>query len=294
MNVVITNVANDKLVARLRESLAALSDDLFWQDQQGNRYFDSEAAGILAESVGETIKNQLKYFALPKIVRYDQDVAYTLDNLVISATLPDKINFHLESYASLDTKKLAIPGKPSLQTEIYLTATIRGIMIRAPDVIFSYSGSTLTESGVMTITIPSPGADLTLDFVMRPITSAAISAAHAPTSFSTTTGLESGGFFGNVGGGGLMKYEFVKIKSHFSVPDMNIDFDTRTLSHRFLVPLITSVFKGKLIDRFEAVIEESLDQGLITLGHRVTGILNQAPNPLSLSSFGSMIGISAI
>lgn len=37
MNVVVSNIANDELVLRLRESLSALSDDLFWQDQEGNR-----------------------------------------------------------------------------------------------------------------------------------------------------------------------------------------------------------------------------------------------------------------
>lgn len=64
-------------------------------------------------------------------------MAYSLDNLVISATLPDKIDFHLESYASLDTSTLAVPGKSSLQTEIYLTATVRGITARAPNVSIS-------------------------------------------------------------------------------------------------------------------------------------------------------------
>lgn len=37
MNVVLENIANDEMVMRLRESMAALSDDLFWQDADGNR-----------------------------------------------------------------------------------------------------------------------------------------------------------------------------------------------------------------------------------------------------------------
>jgi hypothetical protein len=105
---------------------------------------------------------------------------------------------------------------------------------------------------------------------------------------STTTGTESGGYIGTIGGG-LMRYEFVRIKSHFAIPDMTIDYDTKTLSHRLLVPLITSMFKARIIDRFESGIEESLDQGLVTLGQQVTKVLNQAPNPLSISSFGSMM-----
>jgi hypothetical protein len=114
------------------------------------RYFDAEAGGALASSVSDVIRNQfkyethrcffshLRYLALPRVVRQEEDMAYTLDNLVISATLPDKIDFHLESYASLDTSALSVPNKSSLQTEIYLTATVRGITAIAPDVIFDF------------------------------------------------------------------------------------------------------------------------------------------------------------
>jgi len=288
MNIVVTNIANDTLVERLRESLAALSDDLFWTDQSGNRYFDAEAAGILASSVSDVIRSQFKYLALPPVHRKEEDVEFTLTNMVISATLPDKIDFHLESYASLDTSALAIPGKSSLHTEIYLTATIRGITARAPNVNFTYRGTTLSEAGVMTITIPAPGANLAIDFVMRPATRTTLS----PTT--TTEEKRMGeGYIGSVGGG-LMKYEFVRIKSHFGVPDMIIDYDTSTLSHSFLVPMLTGLFKNRIIDRFESGIEEALDQGLISLGQKVTGILNQAPNPLSVSSFGSMVGLTSI
>lgn len=92
MNVVMDNIANDQFIARLRESLATLSDDLFWQDQDGNRYlphpspiglprpsplslplphpalklivtryFDAEAGGTLASSVSDVIRNQFQY-----------------------------------------------------------------------------------------------------------------------------------------------------------------------------------------------------------------------------------------
>jgi hypothetical protein len=291
-NVVLANIGNDKLVARLQESLAVLKDDLFWEDQMGNRYFDADAAGVLVSSIGETIKTQFKYLALPDIARAEEDMEYSLSNLVITATLPDRIDFHLESFGSLDTAAISLPGQSSIHTEIYLTATIRGITARAENVAFSYRGTTLSESGIMNMEIPGPGADLAIDFVMRPFSRASISSVTAPTRFATTTGLDSGGYVGRVGGG-VMKYEFVRIKSHFDVPDLNLDYDKRTLSHRFLVPLITTLFKNRILDRFESGIEESLDQGLMTLGQKVTDILNQASNPLSLPSFGS-VGLGAL
>lgn len=274
MNIVISNIANDKLILRLRESLAALSDDLFWQDQDGNRYFDTEAGGVLASSVGDVIRNQFRYLALPKVVRKEEDMSFTLDNLVISANLPDKINFHLESYASLDTSALPVPGRSALRTEIYLTATIRGITALAPNLAFTYQGTTISDSGMMSVTIEPPGADLTIDFVLKP---------------SVSTTMERGATL--IESGAPLRYDFVRIKSHFHIPDMKIEFDTRTLHHNILVPLMTSLFKARIIDRFESGIEASLDQGLVALGQQVTSILNQAANPLSISSFGAMMTV---
>jgi len=268
MNVVVTNMANDELVMRLRESLSAVSDDLFWQDMDGNRYFDADAAGVLASSISEVIRNQFKSIALPRVERREADMAFTLDDLVISATLPDKIDFHLESYASFDTSLLGISGQSSLQTEIYLTATIKGITAHANNIAFTYIGTRLSEAGLMSVRIPEPGADLAIDFVMRP-SSSAISATSAPIP--------------------TMRYEFVKVKSHFAIPDMDIAFDTKTLSHSFLVPLVTSLFKTRIINRFQSGVEESMDSGLYNLGQQVTKILNQAQNPLSISSFGSVM-----
>lgn len=102
------------------------------------RYFDAEAAGVLAASITDVIRNQFKYLALPKVEKFEDDLHYSFDNLVISATMPDKIDFHLESFASLDTSQFAIPGHHALQSEIYLTATLRGITVEAPNVWFFF------------------------------------------------------------------------------------------------------------------------------------------------------------
>lgn len=56
----IDNINNDEFVNRLRERLSCLSDDLFWKDQNGRRYFDAEAAGILGSSITNVIKDEFK------------------------------------------------------------------------------------------------------------------------------------------------------------------------------------------------------------------------------------------
>jgi len=287
----LNNIANDEYILKLRESLGAISDDLYWQDKDGNRYIDGEAAGVLLSSVTDVIRSKFRHLPLPRVQNIEPDMAYTLDNLTISASLPDKIDFHLESYASVDTSQMGRPGQSSLQTEIYLTASIKGITALAPNIKFTYQGTTLSEAGIMSVRIPEPGADLTLEFVMRPVSGAEISAVSAPTKMETTTDMSSKGFSTAVGGG-MMRYEFVKIVSHFDIPDLIIDYDTNTLSHSFLVPLITSLFKARIVDRFEDEVEQSLNKGLESLGQNVVSILNKAQNPLSISSVGSTIGSS--
>lgn len=108
-----------------------------------------------------------------------------------------------------------------------------------------------------------PDADLVIDFVMQP-TAGSI----APT---------------------MSRYEFVKTKSHFNIKDMIIRYDKKTLSHRFLVPAITKMWKSSIIDRFEVGVEQALDKSLQALGQNVTKILNQTPNPLSISTITSLI-----
>jgi len=291
MSDVLNNIANDEYVLKLRESLGAISDDLYWQDKEGKRYIDGDAAGVLLSSVSDVIRNKFGHLPLPRIQRVEDDMAYTLDNLIISATLPDQIDFHLESYASVNTSQMGIPGQSSLQTEIYLTAAIRGITAVAPNIRFTYQGTALSESGIMSVRIPEPGADLTLEFVMRPISGSEISAIKAPTKIETTTDTSKKGFATAVGGG-MMRYEFVKVVSHFDIPDLDIDYDTKTLSHSFLVPLITSLFKARIVDRFEDEVEQALNKGLETLGQNLVSILNKAENPLSISSVGSSVGSS--
>eukprot|EP01126_Amoeba_proteus_P050410 TRINITY_DN5950_c0_g1_i11.p1 TRINITY_DN5950_c0_g1~~TRINITY_DN5950_c0_g1_i11.p1 ORF type:complete len:430 (-),score=106.37 TRINITY_DN5950_c0_g1_i11:83-1372(-) len=265
MGLVITNITNDEYVARLKESLSMLTTDLFWNDQDGNSYFDTEAAGILVSAIGGVIRNQFTYLALPKVVHRDSSTAYTLDNLVITATLPDKIDFHLETDLSLDLAAIPVPDRKAIKTEIFMTADIKGIRAQALNTVFTYEGTTISESGVMDATIGN--SNLSLDFVMRPGTGAVVGSI--PTS--------------------SVRYEFLRIKARFRIKDMDIKFHTDTLSHPLLVPMLTSLFKGSIRDRVESGIEEAMDEGLVSLGKQVVDILNQAPRPLSIPSLEGVI-----
>lgn len=218
-----------------------------------------------------------RYLALPKISRTDKGTSYTVEDVVITGHLPEKINFHLESDAALDIDNIGSPAG-GLKTRIYLTATIRGIKIKAKDIRFSYKSRTLSEAGIMK-KVKIPHADLTIDFVMQ------------PTGMGTSLGKEIKEGFVTAGGasGETSRYEFVRTKSHFNISELMIKYKKATLSHKFLVPMVTNLFKGTITDRFEIGIEQALDKSLQTLGQNVTRMLNQAPNPLSISTITSFI-----
>eukprot|EP01126_Amoeba_proteus_P050416 TRINITY_DN5950_c0_g2_i1.p1 TRINITY_DN5950_c0_g2~~TRINITY_DN5950_c0_g2_i1.p1 ORF type:complete len:343 (+),score=82.06 TRINITY_DN5950_c0_g2_i1:1197-2225(+) len=285
MGLVITNITNDEYVARLKESLSMLTTDLFWNDQDGNSYFDTEAAGILVSAIGGVIRNQFKYLALPKVIHRDSSTAYTLDNLVITATLPNKVDFHLETNLSLDLAAIPVPDRRSIKAEIYMTADIKGIMAQALNTVFTYEGksrpfsfclyfpigTTISDSGVMDVTIGN--ANLSLDFVMRPGAKSILGETRQGGAVPMSS----------------MRYEFLRMKTRFRIKDMDIKFHTETLSHSLLVPMLTSLFKGSIRDRVESGIEEAMDEGLVSLGKQVVDILNQAPRPLSIPSLEGVI-----
>jgi len=246
------NISNDKLLQRLKDSVATLSDDLYWEDKSGNRYFDVNVAGILGASISDVIKEQFKYLALPRIERHQDDYAFTLDNTVICANLPERIDFHIESDISINFAHLGDHSNNS----VLLTAALKGIRARAEDMSFTYHKFTtpqFSEHGIMDMELVGDGADLTLEFEMKPSANG--------------------------------KYVYSRTKSHFDIMDLEIHFRKETLKHYIMVPLFTKVFKSSIIRRFQSSIEESLDEKLIVLGKQVTSILNDSPNPLAISSY---------
>jgi len=281
MKAVVDNITNDKFVKALREKVGSISDELVWKDANGNSHIDTDAAKSLAAAITDAIRTEFKYLALPGIRYKDGDTTLTLKDIIVSASLPDNISFHLESYANFDLKSwnLSKPGRPDLGTEIYLTTTIKGITFAMKDAHFDYEGTMITDSGIVSIRVPKPGADLTIDFVLRPF--------HKTDDHRSmnVTGTEEKAAVRDEQG----RYSLVKVKSTMSITDLDVDFDEARMKHPYLIPTVVGLFKSSLIDEFEGIIERLLNDGLKGLGENVAKILNQAPNPLSLSSLGEKV-----
>jgi len=280
MNHVVDNITNDKLVKELRERVGSISDELVWKDNDGNAHIDTGAAKSLAATITEAIKKEFKYLALPGINYKDGDTMLKMEDMIVSASLPDNISFHLESYANFDLKSwnMSKPGSPDLGTEIYLSASINSITFDLQDTQFKYEGTMISDSGIVSISIPKPGADLTIDFVLRPFENS------DKLGSTNVRGSEEKGAVRDSQG----RYSFVKVDSTLFIPDLAVNFKGE-MRHPYLLPVLTSLFKHSIINEFEGIIERGLNDGLKELGESVAKILNQAPNPLSLSSLGEKI-----
>jgi len=261
-------MSNDEYVKDLQERLSIVADDLYWVDSEGNKRLDVDAVGDISAAIGELLRQQLSHFNLGDITRDKEDIRYRLTNLNINATIPEKVRLHMESDAVLDTSKSVEDRR--FKSEVVITASIKGVRMVAKGINFWYESPTLSESGVMDVVIPS--ADLCIDFVYTP-----------------SEPVDKSGFCKEVGGSRSF-YQFLRVRTHFSVSDLDITYDTTTLKHSILVPILTRLFKPYLVLRFESGIQDSMNQGLRQLGEKISDIMRQSPYNLSLGGDWSSLG----
>jgi len=262
-------MSNDEYVKDLQERLSIVSDDLYWVDSEGGRHLNVEATEDITTAVGDLIRRELRSMHLIDVDGMTEDgVHYHLSNLAICAELPDKVRLHMESDAVLDTS-VDIQKDRRFKSEIVLTASVRGVRMEGKGIKFLYESSSLTECGLMDVVIPA--ANLCVDFLYSP---------YAPSDKS--------GFVKEVGGQNW--FQFLRVRTHFSVSDLQITFDKSSLKHPVLVPILTTVFKPYLIGRFETGIQDSMNESLRDVGERISSIMQQSPFDLSVNTWPRFMG----
>jgi hypothetical protein len=257
-------MSNDEYVKDLQERLSIVADDLYWVDSDGERHLNVEATEDISTAVGDLIRRELRNMHLIDVDGMSEDgIHYHLSNLNICADLPDKVRLHMESDAVLDTS-VDVHKDRRFRSEIVLTASVRGVRMEGKGIKFLYESSSLTECGLMDVVIPS--ANLCVDFLYSP---------HEPSDKS--------GFVKEVGGRSW--FQFLRVRTHFSVSDLQITFDKSSLKHPVLVPILTTLFKPYLIGRFESGIQDSMNESLRDVGERISSIMQQSPFDLGVNTW---------
>jgi hypothetical protein len=252
-------MSDDKYVQDLRERLSIVASDLYWK-KGDERVIDADAIGELSVALGEILRKQLAVIKLDDIKGKDRTGTYHLSHLKIKNTIPEKLTFHLESEAVVDT---AATATDKLQTEIVLSAAIRGIRTEIHGLHFEYSGM-LSDSGVADVTIPS--SDLAIDFIYKP--SDRNRAQQPGVKIPANNSLS-----------------FVNLRSHFNVSDLQINWHKDSMKHSTLVPLVTKLFHKQLIRSLEQGVQCAMNQNIEEGGAKMAKVLEKSPSIYSLGNF---------
>jgi len=172
-----------------------------------------------------------------------------LDNIVLCSydLVPENIRFHLETDSQISFRDVEVKGTSTL-----LVIQLNRLLTEIKDVEFYYRMKGfphLEESGRATFKIKGEGATLTF-----------------------TYSIEQGA--GDV----LPKLNEGYASLHVS--DMQIDFDTNSLKHPVLVPLLTQLFKAQIRLQIEEQVEKNLSGFIGTLGTMITNSLYAYNKPL--------------
>jgi len=72
----------------------------------------------------------------------------------------------------------------------------------------------------------------------------------------------------------------VEGKASFDISNLEIEFDTNTLKHSVLVPMLTSMFKLQIKQEIEYQVEKNLTNWLNSLGDLISNAVVQTNRPL--------------
>jgi len=67
--------------------------------------------------------------------------------------------------------------------------------------------------------------------------------------------------------------------ANFDISDLDIEFDTSTIHHTVLVPMLTKMFKLQIKLQLEKEVEKNLNSWMAKLGDRMTSTIAQTNRP---------------
>jgi len=247
-NIMIENIKNDEFLQILRHHAGIIQDDLSYTDSTGKTQVDTDIIMKLQEVLVPVLADALKYIPLPRIESSNKKIDFWLDNIVLCSydVLPENICFHIESDSEISLRDIESRGT---QTNLVVKLNnIRTELLNLQFWIKKKSHPTLEDSGTVTFRIKGDGAFLALTYRLiqdRNETTPRISAGYAT----------------------------------FDITKMDIEFDTSTIKHKILLPMLTRMFKSQIKKQIERQVEKNLNQFMAKLGDLMTNALGQMNRP---------------
>jgi len=244
----IENIKNDEFLRDFRHQAGIVQSDLSYVDSEGMVQVDTDMLSKLQSVLLPVLADALKYIPVPRIHSSDKNREFWLDNIVLCSydVIPENVRFHLESDSELSFKDVELKG-----TQTYLVIQLDRLLTELKDVEFYYRRKVFPEiedSGRVTFREKGTGSRLTLTYnvLQRP-------EDKVPRIME-----------GNVS---------------FDISNLEIEFDTKTLKHDVLVPMLTKMFKLQIKQQIEYQVEKNLNGFLNKLGDLLMNSIAQTNKP---------------
>jgi len=225
-----------------------VQSDLSFVDMQGKLQPDTDMLNRLQKALLPVLADTLKYIPVPRITSADANREFWLDNIVLCSydIIPENIRFHLETDSEFSLQDVAVKG-----THTFLVIQLRQLRTELKDVDFWYKKKTfpeLEDKGKVTFRIRGEGAKLTLTYHVE----------QGPKDKLP---------------------RIMKGKADFDISNLDIEFDTNTIKHTVLVPMLTKMFKLQIKLQIEKEVEKNLGSFMDKLGDMMTSTIATTNRP---------------
>jgi len=247
-NLLIENIKNDEYLQLLRHHAGVVQSDLSYTDTEGKLQVDTDMLTNLQKVLLPVMADALKYIPVPRIQSSDAYREFWLDKIVLCSydIIPENIKFHLETDSSFSLQDIEVKG-----THTYLVIQLNHLLTELKDVEFYYKKKTfpeLEDKGRVNLRVKGQGARLTFTYNIE----------QNPQDKSP---------------------RIMKGHVDFDISDLDIEFDTSTIQHTVLVPMLTKIFKPQIKDKIEKEVEKNLGGFISKLGDLLTSNLAKANRP---------------
>jgi len=243
------NIRNDEFVNVLRHYAGLVAQDLSYTDTEGRTQIDMEAIGKLRNVIGPVLAESFKYIPIPRIERSDDYRDFWVDNIVVCGydVIPDNIRFQIENDSEVSLRNIE-----TLRFNTRLVVTLKNIRTELKNLDFYYerkSFPALADSGRATLRLSGDGATLTLIFQI----------IQNPEDEVPRLG---------------------EGEVHFNIHQLDILYESGSLRHSILIPIMTNLWKQQIRLEIEREVEKSILNLMKPIGEQLSSTLGQINRPI--------------
>jgi hypothetical protein len=244
----VENFKNDEFLRVLRHQAGIVQSDLSYVDSEGTIQIDTDILSKLQSVLLPVLADALKYIPVPRVYSCDANREFWLDRIVLCSydIIPENIRFHIETDSELSIRDIEVK-----ETQTYLVIELNRLLTELKNVEFFYKKKTfpeLEDSGLVTFRERGQGSRLVI-------------------TYNVVQGPED------------KLPRIVEGKASFDISNLEIEFDTSTLSHPVLVPMLTKIFKLQIQQQIEHQVEKNLTAWMQNLGEMITSSIGQTNRP---------------